>query len=400
MTAKAVEVVIIGAGPYGLSIAAHLGGAGIPFRIFGRPMSTWRDNMLRGTFLKSFGFASSLFDPESNYTLAHFCQERGLTYSDAVDPVSLKVFVEYGLAFQKRFAPNLEPTNIVSVERRQGSFLLMTETGELLAAHRVIVAAGITHFDYTPEVFADLPKQFVSHSYEHSDVGRFKGQRVAVVGAGASAADIAGELNSIGAEAHLITRKDAVSFHNPPAAEPRPVIQRILKPRSGLGLSWRCLFCSDFPLAFYFLPLKIRLRAVKKINGPASGWFTKDRVVGQVSMHVRSNVNRAEVAESRVKLSLEQTNSSTKELHVDHVIAATGYQPKLHRLQFLHDSLRSRLSSVDDVVVLTTNFESSIPGLYFVGLASSNNFGPLCRFAYGAKFTAKRVTRHLRDTRT
>jgi lysine/ornithine N-monooxygenase len=86
LTRQATDVAIIGAGPYGLSIAAHLRARNVAFRIFGTPMSSWRNHMAAGTLLKSFGFASSLYDPGSTFTLAHFCQEQGLPYSAVVDP--------------------------------------------------------------------------------------------------------------------------------------------------------------------------------------------------------------------------------------------------------------------------------------------------------------------------
>ena len=80
---------------------------------------------------------------------------------------------------------------------------------------------------------------------------------------------------------------------------------------------------------------------------------------------------------------------------MDHVIGATGFQVSVSRLEFLDDSLRRQIRTVDDTPVLSRNFECSVPGLYMVGVASANSFGPLTRFAYGAKFTAKRISRHL-----
>ena len=52
------RVVIIGAGPYGLSVAAHLRAHGVAFRIFGAPLDSWRNHMPVGMMLKSDGFAS------------------------------------------------------------------------------------------------------------------------------------------------------------------------------------------------------------------------------------------------------------------------------------------------------------------------------------------------------
>ena len=46
------EVAVIGAGPYGLSLAAHLRARGIDYRIFGKPMDTWNAHMPKNMTLK------------------------------------------------------------------------------------------------------------------------------------------------------------------------------------------------------------------------------------------------------------------------------------------------------------------------------------------------------------
>ena len=395
MARQVIDVAVIGAGPYGLSIAAHLRARNVAFRIFGTPMSSWRNHMAAGTLLKSFGFASSLYDPGSTFTLAHFCQEQGLPYSDVVDPVSLETFIAYGMEFQKRLVPNLEQMDITLLRRAAEGFTLTTQTGELVSASHVIVAVGITHFGYIPPILADLPQESVTHSSQHTEIGKFSGRTVAVVGAGASSADLAGLLQEVGAEVHMIVRRDGIHFHDPPAAEPRPISHRILWPRSGLGQGWPARLCTDLPLVFHALPEKLRLRAVQRVNGPAPGWFAKSKVVGHVTMHLGTRMNAATTNGGGVILHLSQRDGTVKELHVDHVIAATGYKVKLQRLDFLDPDLRGQMKNVDDTPVLNTNFESSVPGLYLVGLAAASSFGPLCRFAYGAKFTADRITRHL-----
>src|ERR1700677_222637 len=138
-----LETAIIGAGPYGLSIAAHFRARGIPFRIFGRPMDTWLNHMPKGMMLKSDGFASNLYDPASAYTLGQFCAERGIEYGDTGIPVRLETFNCYGLAFQSRMVPELEEKAVVGVEEggAQG-FRLLLEDGETVAAQRVVLAVG------------------------------------------------------------------------------------------------------------------------------------------------------------------------------------------------------------------------------------------------------------------
>ncbi len=95
-----LSTAIIGAGPYGLSVAAHFRRCGIPFRIFGRPMDSWLAHMPKGMMLKSDGFASNIYDPESEFTLGQFCAEHGIEYADSGIPVRLDTFTAYGLAFR------------------------------------------------------------------------------------------------------------------------------------------------------------------------------------------------------------------------------------------------------------------------------------------------------------
>jgi hypothetical protein len=171
-------------------------------------------------------------------------------------------------------------------------------------------------------------------------------------------------------------------------------------PRSGLGQGWPARLCTDLPLVFHALPAKFRLRAVQRINGPAPGWFAKSKVVGHVTMHLSATLHQASKNDSGVHLHLAHRDANETNLHVDHVIAATGYRVDLDRLTFLDPDLRRQIKTVEDTPILNTNFESSFPGLYLIGLAAAPSFGPLCRFAYGAKFTSKHLTRHLAATTT
>ena len=71
-------------------------------------------------------------------------------------------------------------------------------------------------------------------------------------------------------------------------------------------------------------------------------------------------------------------------------VAATGYKADLARLPFLDGELRDAIEQVEGTPVLNDNFETSLPGLYFLGLSAANSFGPLLRFMVGAEFAAGR----------
>jgi thioredoxin reductase len=387
-----IDIAIIGAGPYGLSLAAHLREAACSFRIFGEPMRFWSRHMPRGMRLKSEGFASNLSAPRSEFTLKDFCHERGVDYADVGLPVALETFIEYGCEFQRRYVPQLEQVEVTELAQRDSAFELTTARGEVVRARRVVVATGIGSYTHLPDVLDGLPRAIVSHSSDHSDLSRFKDRRVLVLGAGASALDIAALLAGAGAAVDLIARGSDLKFHDPPR-EPRALLERIREPRSGLGTGWRSRLSCDVPLVFHALPESLRLRAVARHLGPAPCWFVRDAVIGKISTHLGATVLRAEPEGEGIRVTISQ--GETRKMVADHLIAATGFKVALSRLSFLSDALRSRIRSVVDSPILGRRFESSVPGLYFVGVAAANSFGPLLRFAFGADYAARRLSRHL-----
>jgi thioredoxin reductase len=389
-----IETVIVGAGPYGLSIAAHFRSRGIPFRIFGRPMDSWLAHMPKGMMLKSDGFASNIYDPDAKFTLKQFCAERGIKYADMGTPVRLETFGEYGLAFRDRMVPELEDKVVTGIEQSADGFQLRLDDGEVVKARRVVLAVGITHFEHVPANLTHLPAQFLSHSYRHRDLGQFKGRSVVVLGAGSSAIDMAGLLRDADADVQLVARATSLKFHTAPVpGKRRPWLQRMRHPDSGLGPGMRSRFFSDGAALFHYLPESVRVDLVRTTLGPSAGWFVKGKVIGRVPLELGYNVESAEIRDGKVHLHLHGLKGSTREIVTEHVIAATGYKVNMERLAFLNPAIRSKLECVNGAPALSSSFESSVPGLYFVGIAAANSFGPVMRFAFGAGFAAKRVTK-------
>jgi thioredoxin reductase len=395
-----LETAIVGAGPYGLSIAAHLRRRGVPFRIFGRVMDSWRAHMPKGMCLKSDGFASNIYDPDGEFTLSRFCGEQGITYSDSGVPVRLDTFSAYGLAFRERMVPELEDKLVTSLDRLPDGFRLGLDTGETLMARHVVLAVGITHFEYLPPALANLPPEFLSHSFRHHDLEPFRGRSVVVIGGGSSASDLAGLLHDAGADVQLVSRQASLKFHGAPqVGQPRSMWQSITRPQSGIGPGWRLRFLADAPMAFHYLPESLRLEAVRRVLGPSGAWFAKEKVIGKVPLHLGCNPDRADIQNGRVRLHLRGTDGSEREILTQHVIAATGYKVNLDRLPFLSSAIRSQIKVVNGSPVLSSNFESSMSGLYFAGLTAANSFGPVMRFAFGAGFAARTLTRALSKSR-
>jgi thioredoxin reductase len=383
-------VAVIGAGPYGLSIAAHLRARGIEFRIFGNPMNSWRKRMPAGMFLKSEGFASSLHDPDGCFTLKDFCAKYGHAYGDTAFPVPLNTFTAYGLAFQRRFAPDLEDKAVAALDRLPYGFDIRLHDGERVLARRVVVAVGVDYFSYVPTNLAHLPPELLSHSSDHHDLSRFKGRDVTVIGSGASALDLMAALHEAGAEVRLVARRSRLRWNSPWS---RP-LWKGWYPKCGLGPGWRNRFYEYMPMLFRRIPSETRLEIVRTWLGPTGAWPVKDRVE-RMPLLLGYTPRSAEFSNGQAQLRIVGPDGEEREIPTSHIIAATGYRIDLRRVTFLSEDLRSQLRSFEYAPLLSPDFQSSVPGLYFVGLASAFAFGPVMRFVIGARYTARRLARHL-----
>jgi thioredoxin reductase len=389
------DVAIIGAGPYGLSLAAYLAGTGVSMRIFGKPLSTWRNHMPPDMLLKSDGFASNISAPDPASTLKVYCAERGHAYDDRYLPVALSRFVEYADWFQRRYVPMLEEYNVAELDKSSRGYRLTLDNGTMCEAAMVVLAVGITWFSAMPDILRGFPKESVSHSFDHGPLRGFSGKKVVVLGAGSSAIDTAVLLADAGAKVTLMARAHGLHFHGMPDLDAISWLRRITYPSSGIGPGWRSFFCAKAPRLFRRLPPNLRLRATQRHLGPAAGWFMRPRFEGRVATLLGAQLTGAAMKDGQVALAVQRGGECVT-LNADHVIAATGYKPDIGRLSFLSADIRGRLVQLAHTPVLSDNFETSIDGLYAVGALAANSFGPLMRFMVGAEYVAPRLGRHLR----
>lgn len=396
---SAGTVAIVGAGPFGLSLAAHLRSAGIDFRIFGKPMHRWRNQMPKGMFLKSEGMASNLSSPGCTHTLARYCADNRLPYADWGVPVALDVFLKYALAFQRELVPEVEEVYVRRVEADNRGFELRLENGATVRAGKVVVATGLEHTIQIPPALAQLPQELLSHTSDHEDLGRFYEKEVTVVGGGQSALETATLLAEEGASVTVIVRKPSLRWNSFPQIGPRSLYRRLRCPRSGLGDGFQLWAYATAPMLFRYLPLDVRLRKVKSTLGPSGAWWLKQRAEGRLRILAGHSVRTARTQHGRAVLNIGGPDGGVFDIEADHVIAGTGYKFDVHRLPFLAQTICSRLRTEDQMPVLSSGFESSVPHLYFTGLSSANAFGPVMRFLVGADYTARVITRQVAAAR-
>ncbi|MFJ9610618.1 FAD-dependent oxidoreductase [Kitasatospora sp. NPDC101176] len=387
-------VVVIGAGPYGLATAAHLSALGVPPRIFGEPMESWRLQMPAGMFLKSTPSASSISDPGAHGSLAAFRALHQRPSGGDLHPVPLDEFVAYGEWFQRIFVPTLERARVTAVSADRDGFAVTLDTGESLTAAAVVLATGLRPYARVPAALAGLQERgLASHSSAHADLSGFAGRRVAVIGAGQSALESAALLHENGARPTVVARAEQLLFGDPPATElssDRPLPVRAVKPGTPLGPGWSHYALSHAPIAFRHLPDATRSRLVRTVLGPSGAWWLRERVEGRVPVLLRRPLDGAESANGVVRL---RVGGAPEPLETDHVLAATGYRVDVDRLELLDAALRRAVvRAPTGAPRLDRDFQSSVLGLYFTGLSAADTFGPLMRFVAGTGFAARRIS--------
>jgi hypothetical protein len=388
-----IDVAVLGAGPYGLAAAATLRDTGIPFRVFGRPMSFW-EGMPAGMLLRSPYVASSIGDPMGSRSLDAFAADRGITIPR---PVPLDLFVEYGRWVQRRVVPDVDIREILRVENSPDGFRLDLEDGDEVLARRLIVAAGIGYFPRIPPVFRGLPDKHVSHASQHPDLSVFHDQRVLVLGAGQSALESAALLRESGAEVQIAARADVVRWlrRHPWLRTLGPISELIYAPAEVGPPVWCRLV--EAPHLVSRMPASRRHLLDRRSIRPAGAAWLRSRVVDSIPLSLNRNVVGANSGVHGVTVTFDDGD----EIVVDHVLLGTGYRVDLSKYPFLSPELFARLRQSHGYPVVGRGFQSSVPGLHFIGAPSAWRFGPLMRFVAGTDFTARELTRALaRSTAT
>jgi hypothetical protein len=377
------DVVVVGAGPYGLSTAAHLRGRGLKLAVFGKTLGMWRDHMPKGMRLRSHGWATNLSDPRQEFTFERFLAGAGYPKNY---PLPIDAFIEYGLWFQRHAVPEVDETYVTSIERDGRLYRFTLADGRSLQSRGVVMATGLQAYAHWPDQFLSLSKDRVSHSSDHSDFSRFKGQDVVVVGGGQSAIEFTALLVEAGANVQVVARRPIV-WLQPDRAESRSRFERILAPNASIAPGWLNWVWDKLPYLFYRFPQNKKDAYTSGYQSGACDWL-RSRVLGKATLHEGQILHDVRVNRGRLQGRL----SGGGQVAADHIVLATGYRVDVNRLSMLHPALRAEIETDRGTPILNHWFEASVPGLFFVGATSLRAFGPLYRFVAGCPAAARRVS--------
>jgi FAD-dependent urate hydroxylase len=384
------DVAIIGAGPYGLSAAAHLRTVrGLDVHAFGEPMSFWERNMPVGMLLRSGWAATHIADPNRSLTLDAYREGSRKLFSS---PVPLDRFIDYGLWYQRRAVPDLDQRKIIQVESHAEGFRLILEKGSTVFARRVVVAAGIGSFVWRPPVFECLPGSLVSHTSEHRELRRFAGKEVLVIGSGQSALESAALLHEGGAEVEIVARAQQIHWLGGLVSRTiqyglGPTISKLLYAPTDVGPAGISQVVARPDLVRRFPRLLqdwLRKRSIR----PAGARWLVARLQNVPMKLGRSVVSVAPVGE-RIKVRLDDGNERT----IDHVFLGTGYRVDVSKYDFFAPALAESISRFQGYPRLREGFETSVPGLHILGAPAVWSFGPLMQFVVGTHYASRSLLR-------
>jgi hypothetical protein len=358
---------------------------GLNVRVFGDPMAFWERHMPKGMQLRSPLAGTHISDPLRALTLDAY---QGTSETKVSAPLALERFVQYGRWFQSQAAPELDSRKVDLVQREGRGFCVSLEDGTSWRSRRVVVAAGILPFAYRPIVFKTLPPSLASHSCEHSDLDRFSGRKVAVIGGGQSALESAALLHEAGAEVEVLVRSQMVRWlwHRSFLHTYRPVARLLYAPPDVGPAGVSHLVAR--PNWFRRLPRRTQILLAARSIRPAGAAWLKPRCE-HLTITTDSAVISAGVSRDQALLNL----SDSTRRRVDHVLLATGYRVDISRYPFLSSELLASIECTNGYPLLDTGFESSVPGLHFLGAPAAWSFGPLMRFIAGTTFTSRALTR-------
>lgn len=359
------DLLIVGAGPFGLAMAREADRRGIEHTIVGRPMSFWREQMPSGMFLRS-GVSWHL-DPAEELTMEAWIRDRGID-RDALLPLALDHYLAYVAWYRDRAGIEVEARRVVKLSQREdGEFEATMEPGDAIVARRVLMAVGFQSFHHRPaELDRIFPAERCHHTRDYVDMTRSRDRRILIVGGRQSAFEWAALMCEAGARAvHLVHRHRSPAFAESDWSWVPELVGRV----------------EDHPGWFRSLPESRRQEIDRRFWEQGrlriEPWLEArlDREVVRIWQGDR--VTGCEVdAAGTLRVSL----ASGRSLEVDDVVLATGYRVDIRRIAWLDPELLRQIDLNDGFPALDTAMQSSVPGLYFTSMAAARDFGPFMGF--------------------
>lgn len=382
-TAFDTDLLIIGAGPFGIATSSYARHLGIDHVVIGEPMGFWKTHMPQGMLLRSA--CDWHLDPTDVHTIEAFLAEQGRTPAD-VEPLSLDFYLGYCEWFMREKGIVSRRQLATRLDRSRGAtegFDAHLDDGSTLRARRVVLAVGMGYFAQIPtEVSAMLPPDRYAHTCDTVDLARFARRRVVIVGGRQSSFEWASLLAEAGAaEVHLTYRHETPAFTASDWTWVPPLVERI---------------CAE-PGWFRELSDDQRSAMSRRLWGEGrlklEPWLAARIDRPNVHLHSRTSIAACETSQD---VSMTLALDSGQRIDADFVIFATGYRVNLSRVPFLAaGDVLPMIATHDGYPALDGHFQTSAPGLYTTSMAAGGDFGPFFGFTVSVRASARAIVDHL-----
>ena len=368
--AERTDLLVIGAGPYAYSAAACARDNGIETRVVGLPMSFWREQMPADMYLRSG--PDWHLDTAGEHTFAAYFEDRGLSRAEH-DPVPIGVFLDHTDWFREQKGFDVDERLVDTVEADDtGAFVATMEDGSTITAEKVLAAPGIRHFVTLPAWHEGVPEHRRAHTVDLVDFDALAGARVVVVGGRQSAYEWAALLCDHGAgSVDVVHRHPAPAFERISWEFVDPYVEQTLAQRGW----WRSLPAEEQRA------IALEFWQVGRLT--LEPWLTPRLRPDVVTVHPSCEVVDVEEGDEATLLGLTDGSRLT----ADFVVFASGYRADIGRVPYLEPVLDA-LAVTDGFPQLSEGFETSVPGLFITGFASTRDFGPFYGFTKGCPSSA------------
>lgn len=370
------DLLVIGAGPYACSAAAHARERGIATRVVGHPMSFWREQMPSDMYLRSG--PDWHLDAAGEHTFESFFEDTGLRPADH-DPVPIGVFLDHTDWFLRQKGLEVDPRLVASLTKPNGRYVATLEDGDTVTAEKVLAAPGVGYFAQVPDWVGSVPPERRSHTLDLVEFDGLAGARVVVVGGRQSAYEWAALLCDHGAGAvDVVHRHDIPDFAKVSWAFVDEYVEQTLASRGW----WRRLPGAE--------------RQAVALQFWQVGRLTLEPwLVPRLDPRVVTSRPRCEVvAATPGGGGLQLTLSDGTALEADHLVLASGYRADLARVPYLTGVL-DRVAVTDGFPDLSEGMETTLPGLFVTGFAATRDFGPFYGFTKGCPSAARIVVEEM-----
>jgi cation diffusion facilitator CzcD-associated flavoprotein CzcO len=376
------DLLIIGAGPFGLSLAAYAQEAGIRHMVVGAPMGFWKSNMPQGMHLRSSCDWS--LDPLEVHSIDAYLKKLRRTCGN-VEPLSREFYLDYADWF--RHEKDIQSVDVIvkSMHTEGRDLVALIEGGGRIRSRFIVLAIGFGNFAHVPPELALLfPRDRYHHTSDLVDFGGLKDRRVLIIGGRQSAFEWAALMREAGVAAvHLSYRHDTPSFTASDWRWVSPIVDRM----------------ADDPGRYRRLSPDEKKQLDQRFWNEGrlklEPWLAPRIDHANIKLHPRTRVTGADPGASGIQVDLD----SGEVLTVDHVVFATGYKVDLARVPLLANGLLSSVDVRDGFPVLNQHFQTSLPGLYITSLAATRDFGSFLAFTVSVRAQAKIIGQDMTEAR-